>query len=383
MTRSVRSLVLATAVFAAAAVVPVSAAIKMSPKQGIRDIILQEVKADLGPGVKVDEMYRRDFDISISTNKSSEGDVFTFDDKIELQFTSKKDCYLTVLDFTPSGQLVVLFPNQWATDNFVKADQQIRIPPAEAKFELKSGGPVGTDRVTVIATTKPEKVVDIDTKKITNAFAVIDDREAQAVTRQIVVVAKEDEELPPTPPTPDPNNGSVTGGEPKPPVDGTPAEPPVGEPPAEPPKPEIKPNVTGTENTDKNEWAVAHIAVHNRSKEDAGSFVTATKGDWVVKLWTEKPDYKAGDKMIVRLQTNQPGKLTELSNLGASGNINPMLPAGEAIDLKEGIINVLPGKDHKFIYEASAPAGADSIIAKITNEKGESMDLTVKLQTAN
>ncbi|HNV71187.1 MAG TPA: DUF4384 domain-containing protein, partial [Candidatus Ozemobacteraceae bacterium] len=190
---SARSVLLAAAVLASTAVSPVSADIKMVQQQGTRDIVLQEVKVpgNLPDEVKIDEMFKRDFDISFATNKATEGDVYTFDDKIELNFTSKKDCYLTVLDFTPSGQLVVLFPNQWAQDNFVKADQQIRIPPVDAKFELKSGGPVGTDRVTVIATTKPEKVVDIDTKKITNAFAVIDDR--KAATRQIMVIAKEDE----------------------------------------------------------------------------------------------------------------------------------------------------------------------------------------------
>ncbi|HNV71059.1 MAG TPA: hypothetical protein PKO06_15255, partial [Candidatus Ozemobacteraceae bacterium] len=161
-----------------------------------------------------------------------------------------------------------------------------------------------------------------------------------------------------------------------------PVKPPADKPVEPTNPPEIKPNVT-TSTEDKNEWAVAHIAVHNRSKEDAGSFVAVTKGDWVVKCWTEKPDFKASEKLIIRLQTNQACKLTELTNIGASGNTNPLLPAGQAIDLKENIINVLPGKDHKFIYEAAAPAGADSVIAKITNDKGESMDLTVKLQTAN
>lgn len=390
MSFSIRSVSLAAALLAASVASPAFADIKMVQKQATRDIILQEVKApgsvSVSDEVKIDEMNRRDFEVSFAGNKSGEGDMYTFDDKIEFTFSAKKDCYLTVLDFTPTGDLVVLYPNQWAQDNFVKADQQIRIPPENAKFEMKSGGPVGTDRVTVIASTKPEKVIDIDAKKITNAFAVIDDR--KAATRQIVIVAKEDEQAavpagdqtpvsPATPASPDTQTAVQ-------PVD--PAVPPT-QPPATPDAPvtpaEPKANVTATPEADKLEWSVAHLAVHNRSKEDAGSFAMGTQNGWVVKCWTDKPDFKAQEKLVIRMQSNQACQIAELTNKGASGNTNTLLPEGKAVDLKPEIINVLPGAGHAFIYEASEPAGADVIIAKLKNEKGDTMELTVNLKTAN
>lgn len=118
----------------------------------------EEQAARLG----VEEMHKTDFSVSLSSGKSAQGDVYEIGDKIEFTFTSDKDCYVTLLDFTPSGKIYVLFPNKWVSNNFVKAGESVVVPAAGQQFAMKLGGPAGVDIVKAIATNVETKILDPD-----------------------------------------------------------------------------------------------------------------------------------------------------------------------------------------------------------------------------
>lgn len=93
------------------------------------------------------------FGLSIRTNcmktQFREGEAIIF------TVTAEKDCYLVLLDHMSDGTTVILFPNRFHPDSFVKKEQEIRIPsPDNPTFNLIVTPPFGDERVEAIAATK-------------------------------------------------------------------------------------------------------------------------------------------------------------------------------------------------------------------------------------
>lgn len=93
------------------------------------------------------------FGLSIRTNgmktqfRQGEAIIFTV--------TAEKDCYLVLLDHMSDGSTVVLFPNRFHPDSFVKKGQEVRIPsPDNPTFNLIVTPPYGDERIEAIAATK-------------------------------------------------------------------------------------------------------------------------------------------------------------------------------------------------------------------------------------
>ena len=106
-----------------------------------RDILLIEEDDDaVLAELTIQEMSRYDFATSLASDR--ENGVYSSGDRIVFTFKSEEDCYLTILDFTPSGQIVVLFPNRRVPDNHVRAGEEIRIPTEGQGFALVAGNVV-------------------------------------------------------------------------------------------------------------------------------------------------------------------------------------------------------------------------------------------------
>jgi hypothetical protein len=92
---------------------------------------------------------------------------FKVGEKAQFFVSSDKDCYLIILNLDSQGGMRVLFPNQYFTNNFIKAGRIIKIPDEKMgqKFELEFGEPVGEEVVKVIATQKPLKLEDVGLAK--------------------------------------------------------------------------------------------------------------------------------------------------------------------------------------------------------------------------
>lgn len=71
---------------------------------------------------------------------------------VTIYFRSEKDCYLTLIDITTSGKFYILFPNRYATDNYIKADKTYTLPGPDHPFAITVGEPKGFERLKAIAT---------------------------------------------------------------------------------------------------------------------------------------------------------------------------------------------------------------------------------------
>ena len=90
-----------------------------------------------------------EFKIEVWVDKGC-GKSYTVGENINIYFRSNKDCYLTLLDFTPGGGIRLLFPNRYEKNNFLEANKVHTIPPG---FVVTP--PPGKEMIRAIATTSP------------------------------------------------------------------------------------------------------------------------------------------------------------------------------------------------------------------------------------
>lgn len=299
-----------------------------------RDIVLVEDDEEEGEGaeakLEMEEMASEGepFGLKLWSGRSEACDVYDIGDKMTVFFKAEKDCYLTILDFTPSGSIYKLFPNKWMTDGFVKAGQEIAVPAVGQKFSLKVGGPAGTDVIKAIATNQETKVIDEENEEIMGPFSSIKD--AKAATRDILLVEDEEDEVASDKPL---------------------------------------------------EWDAASLAIHTRGESDEkGGFGVAVEDGWIAKMWLDRDNFLTGEAMFLKFASNRPCKVVKVINDGVSGKHNELLPEGSSLEILPGRIVVLPGKDHKFKLVPSTPVGVDTITATLVDEGG--VELTVSLKVS-
>jgi len=285
----------------------------------------EEKAARLG----VEEMHKTDFSLSLSSGKSAEGDVYEIGDKIEFSFISDKDCFVTLLDFTPSGKIYVLFPNKWVKDNFVKAGERVVVPAAGQQFAMKLGGPAGVDIVKAIATNVETKILDPENQKLFGPFSVLED--SKVATRDIILFEEEPEAATAAPETP-------------------------------------------------LEWTVASLAVFTKGESpEKGGFGVAIEDDWIAKIWADRDAFLTGESIFVKLQSNRPATVVSLVNTGASGRENILLPEGVEKSVLPGAITILPGKQDKWKLIAATEPGVDVLTAVLRDESGAEMKVSFSI----
>jgi len=125
-------------------------------------------------------------DISIVPHGSTES--YQLGDEITINFTASQDCYLTLINIGTSGKITILFPNAFIQENFIRANQVYSIPGQEYPFLYKLTGPIGTEKIKVIATIKPVNLIEKDFSKLGDlAFY---GATGQRAIRDIEIVAK-------------------------------------------------------------------------------------------------------------------------------------------------------------------------------------------------
>lgn len=295
-----------------------------------RDIVLVEEAPETGEAaeakLQVEEMAQKGdpFGLKFWSERSEQGDVYEIGEKMVVSFEAGKDCYLTILDFTPGGSIYKLFPNKWVSDNFVRAGQKIVIPAEGQKFSLKVGGPAGTDVLKAIATNQPKTVIDEENESLMGPFTSLKD--ARAATRDILLV---EEEQP---------------------------------------------------SSDKPlEWDAITLAIHTKGESDEkGGFGVAIKDGWITKIWLDRDNFLTGEPMFLKFASNRPCKVTHIVNNGISGKSNELLPEGKELEVTPGAVVVLPGKDDKFKLVPCTPVGVDTITATLVD--GDGLETTVSLK---
>ncbi|MDR1915788.1 MAG: DUF4384 domain-containing protein [Synergistaceae bacterium] len=305
--------------------------VKSGTTTATRDIVLAEdddaAEQPVGStpdGLGVEEMHKNDF-VTTLTSDRSDG-VYNIGDKMVLSFKSEADAYVTILDFTPSGQIVMLFPNKWVSDNFVKAGTEIKIPAEGQKFSMKAGGPVGVDVIKAIATNNEVQVFDEANKDVAGPFSVI--KEPKAATRDILLAAEDDE------------------------------------------------SVSADSSAAPLKWSVASLALMTKDNDDKPTgFASLSQGDTLVKTWVNGSSFLVGERVFFKLLANKGGKLISLTNAGASNNQNKLLPEDANVTFAPGEILILPRKDDKWKLVAAESLGKDTIEAKVELSDGTQLSL--------
>ena len=92
--------------------------------------------------------------VQVSTDKPS----YRIGETVTFKLRVNRDAYVTLVDIGTSGEVTVIYPNRLHTSHFVRAGQDVLIPPADAGFTLAVQGPPGFDQVRAIATEEPVKI---------------------------------------------------------------------------------------------------------------------------------------------------------------------------------------------------------------------------------
>ena len=97
-------------------------------------------------------LNRHDFPIYLSVKKK----IYKIGEKIVFKFRSSRDCYIYLLNYnTTSGKLKFLFPNKYAINNFIRANQVVELPFVNSGYDFVATSPVGKEKVILIATNYP------------------------------------------------------------------------------------------------------------------------------------------------------------------------------------------------------------------------------------
>jgi hypothetical protein len=127
---------------------------------------------------------------------------------------SAKDCFLTVTDIDEKGEGTVLFPNKFVTDNRIKANVELVLPPPGAAFQYRLKDQ-GTETVTAVCSDVNQAVDGIKHDFNKQAFTAVPNysRSIAVEAAKPAVVAQGPGAQPPVPP-----KGAPAGAPPAPPA---------------------------------------------------------------------------------------------------------------------------------------------------------------------
>jgi len=101
------------------------------------------------------------FKVKLWTDKSQ----YLIDDPIHFYFETEKDCFVNLINVGSSGNITVLFPNRYHSNNLIKAGVKYKIPGESYPFGLVVQPPPGNERVYAIASTWPIDIFTMDFEK--------------------------------------------------------------------------------------------------------------------------------------------------------------------------------------------------------------------------
>jgi hypothetical protein len=106
-------------------------------------------------------------------------------ESIALTVRAEENCYLLLVDHQSDGSTVLLFPNRFHPDSFVRKGQLIQIPSQnDATFKLIVQAPFGDDRIEAIASTKKSA---LHAKFVDQVEGLPEDQDVAVSTRGIFV----------------------------------------------------------------------------------------------------------------------------------------------------------------------------------------------------
>lgn len=126
------------------------------------------------------------FDVKVKLKKS-----FMVGDEMKLSVTSPKDGKLWIVYVDPNDKVNVMFPNEFATDNSIKAKKALSLPTS-SDWAIEAFEPKGHSLVAFIVTTGNTNLSDVfaqaDTKGVSKALRLVRTQGEWAMEKHIVKV---------------------------------------------------------------------------------------------------------------------------------------------------------------------------------------------------
>ena len=110
----------------------------------------------------------------------------------DLQYTvtSEKDGKLWVVQVDPDDELSLLFPNEVATDNTIRAERPLLLPPTNGEWAIEASEPAGESVVVFVVTTGDVDIDDIlvDENSMAKAMRIIEKTPSWGFARKVVEI---------------------------------------------------------------------------------------------------------------------------------------------------------------------------------------------------
>ena len=111
-------------------------------------------------------------------------------EQVRMFVETNRDAYVTILNVDPAGQTTVLFPNEYQSDNLVRANSALEVPEPGSNSQVVVTGTVGTELIKVIASTDPIPLFDAMQLSEAGAFRMVRS-EPRGTARSLVVAMTE------------------------------------------------------------------------------------------------------------------------------------------------------------------------------------------------
>jgi len=105
--------------------------------------------------------------LTIEAWPDSDTNTYFVGDKMRIYLLASKDCYVRVDYIDAEGKKKLIFPNQFNTNNFLKANTVYIVPQAPVFIEMEP--PLGMERVWIIVSTKPFIGIEKEYNVVKNA----------------------------------------------------------------------------------------------------------------------------------------------------------------------------------------------------------------------
>lgn len=133
----------------------------------------------------------------VNVSVDHENHVYEANDLMEVTVETSKTGYLYLLYKDAGGNVTLLFPNSFHSDNRIEGNKKVKIPDAHMNFDLQTMPPFGKETLQAIVTLKPIEVSSLTNFRNGQTFNVLSARQLENLreeaSRAIGVVGRNQE----------------------------------------------------------------------------------------------------------------------------------------------------------------------------------------------
>jgi hypothetical protein len=101
-------------------------------------------------GQDSDLLDKDDFRVTLWTDRGING-IFRDGEKLVVNIRSEEDCYIKLFHAGADGNVKMIFPNKYETNNFINAKTVYKFPDKNMGFEFTLGAPYGIETIRLVA----------------------------------------------------------------------------------------------------------------------------------------------------------------------------------------------------------------------------------------